>query len=140
VTSTPERYVLDTSAWLTFIEDEEGADEVELLLEKARAGECIIFTSFMSFMEVYYITCQERDVDEAHMRLDLISALPVIRAESTASLGVLAAEIKARYRLSVADAWIAALAKEQGAYLVHKDPEFEPLAACIQLHPLPYKP
>ena len=31
-------YVLDTSAWLTFIEDEDGADEVQKLLENAAAG------------------------------------------------------------------------------------------------------
>ena len=32
-----EIYVLDTSAWLTLIEDEAGADSVEELLEKARS-------------------------------------------------------------------------------------------------------
>ena len=53
--------VLDTSAWLTLIEDEAGADSVEELIEKARAGEIVVLISFMSFMEVYYITMQERD-------------------------------------------------------------------------------
>jgi predicted nucleic acid-binding protein len=48
-------YVLDTSAWLTLIEDEAGADTVQALLEKARAGEVVVLVSFMSFMEVYYI-------------------------------------------------------------------------------------
>jgi uncharacterized protein with PIN domain len=47
-------YVLDTFAWLTFIEDEAGADRIEELLEKARAGEIVVLVSFMSFMEVYY--------------------------------------------------------------------------------------
>jgi uncharacterized protein with PIN domain len=51
-----ELYVLDTSAWLTLIEDEAGADSVEELIEKARAGEIVVLISFMSFMEVYYIT------------------------------------------------------------------------------------
>jgi uncharacterized protein with PIN domain len=44
-------YVLDTSAWLTLIEDESGADVVQDLLEKARAGEIVIVVSFMSYME-----------------------------------------------------------------------------------------
>lgn len=47
-------YVLDTSAWLTLIEDETGADTVQALLEKAQAGEAVLLTSFMSYMEVYY--------------------------------------------------------------------------------------
>jgi predicted nucleic acid-binding protein len=37
-----------------------------------------------------------------------------------------AGKIKAAYRLSVADALIAAVAKLHQATLVHKDPEFEP--------------
>jgi len=41
-------YVLDTSAWLTLIEDESGADVVQELLEKARAGEIVIVVSFIA--------------------------------------------------------------------------------------------
>jgi uncharacterized protein with PIN domain len=49
-------YVLDTSAWLALIEDEEGADVVQNVLERAGSGNVQIFVSFMSFMEVFYIT------------------------------------------------------------------------------------
>lgn len=49
-------YVLDTSAWLTLIEDESGADVVQDLLEKARAGEIVIVVSFMSYMEAYLLS------------------------------------------------------------------------------------
>jgi hypothetical protein len=38
-------YVLDTSAWLTLIEDEAGADRIEALLEQARAGEIVVLVS-----------------------------------------------------------------------------------------------
>jgi predicted nucleic acid-binding protein len=132
-------YVLDTSAWLTLIEDEAGADIVQGLLEKARAGEVIVLVSFMSFMGVYYITLQECDRSEAQERVNLMTALPVLRVESTRALGILAAELKAAHRLSVADAWIAALAKERGATLVHKDPEFEQVEAMVKVLKLPYK-
>ena len=57
-------YVLDTSAWLTLIEDGAGAERIEELLDKARAGEIVVLVSFMSFMEVYYITMHERDRNE----------------------------------------------------------------------------
>ena len=132
-------YVLDTSAWLTLIEDEAGADLVEEILGKARVGEVVVLVSFMSFMEVYYITLQERDQGEALARVDLMAALPVLRIESTEALGILAAELKADHHLSVADAWIAALARERNATLVHKDPEFEQVEATIQVLKLPYK-
>jgi predicted nucleic acid-binding protein len=90
-------YVLDTSAWLTLIEDEAGVDTVQDLLEKARASEVVVLVSFMSFMEVYYITLQERDADEALERVELMAALPVLRVESTRVLSVLAAELKAAH-------------------------------------------
>ncbi len=90
-------------------------------------------------MEVYYITLQERDVNEAKQRIDLMMALPVLRVESSRALGINAAKIKARYRLSVADAWIAALASEHKAILVHKDPEFAQLTTLIEIMALPYK-
>jgi len=132
-------YVLDTSAWLTLIEDEAGADTVQELLERGRAGEATVLVSFMSFMEVYYITLQERDESEARERVNLMAALPVLRVESTRALGILAAELKAAHRLSVADAWIAALAQERGATLVHKDPEFKQVEAVVKVLELPYK-
>jgi predicted nucleic acid-binding protein len=132
-------YVLDTAAWLTLIEDESGADTVQQLLERARTGEIVVLASFMSFMEVYYVSLQERDWAEAGQRVELMAAMPVLRVESTRPLGILAAELEASNRLSVADAWIAALAKERNATLVHKDPEFEQVEGTIQALRLPYK-
>ncbi|MBI3802003.1 MAG: type II toxin-antitoxin system VapC family toxin [Deltaproteobacteria bacterium] len=135
----PPRYVLDTSALLTLIEDEAGADDVQALLEQAKRGEVSLLISFISFMEVYYISLQERGQEEAHERLRLMAALPMLRVESTETLTVLAGQLKAAHRLSVADAWIAALAQERDATLVHKDPEFEQLEATVKVLKLPYK-
>jgi ribonuclease VapC len=124
-----DMYVLDTSAWLTLIEDEAGAETVQELLEKARAGEVVVYVSFMSFMEVYYVTLQERGQAEAQERVELMAALPVLRVESSEALGMQAGGLKAEHSLSVADAWIAALALERGATLVHK----------VKVLKLPYK-
>lgn len=132
-------YVFDTSAWLALIEDEAGAETVQDVLERAASGNAKILVSFMSVMEVFYITLQERDIEEARTRLRLLESLPITRVESTASLSVAAAKLKAKHRISVADAWIAALAQESSATLVHKDPEFEVMGDQIQVLKLPYK-
>jgi len=50
-----------------------------------------------------------------------------------------AARLKARFRVSFADALIAAFAVRSSAILVHKDPEFEALADKVLQEPLPYK-
>jgi len=47
--------------------------------------------------------------------------------------------LKAAYRLSFADAWIAATAIFYDATLVHKDPEFEQLEDKLKALKLPYK-
>jgi predicted nucleic acid-binding protein len=93
----------------------------------------------MSFMEVYYISLQEKGLTEAEERTRLVAALPVARVESSEKLGVQAGALKAAHRLSVADAWIAALAQERNAALVHKDPEFEQVEAVVKVIKLPYK-
>ena len=121
------------------IEDEAGADSVEELIAQARAGEIVVLVSCMNFMEVYYLTMQERDRHEAQARADLMAALPGLRVDSTTALGLLAGELKAKHRLSVADAWIAALAQERNTTLVHKDPEFEQVEATVKVLKLPYK-
>jgi predicted nucleic acid-binding protein len=45
-----------------------------------------------------------------------------------------AAEYKARHKLSLADAFAAALAKEKKAELVTGDPEFKPLEKEIKIN------
>ncbi len=88
---------------------------------------------------MFYITLQERELEEAQTRLRLMGSLPVIRVESTVSMNINAATLKAKHRMSVADAWIAALAQERNATLVHKDPEFEQLQDEMKILQLPYK-
>lgn len=132
-------YVFDTSALLSLIEDEAGADMVQNVMETAISGDVRILVSLMSFMEVFYITMQERGIEEAETRVDLMESLPITRVESTTSLGMTAAKLKAKHRISVADAWIAALALERRAVLIHKDPEFEQVEDEIEVLKLPYK-
>jgi len=61
------------------------------------------------------------------------------RIESSPELALIAGEFKAKYRISFADAWIAAIAKHLGAILVHKDPEFESVETEVRVLKLPYK-
>jgi predicted nucleic acid-binding protein len=86
----PPRCVLDTSALLTLIESEAGVDDAQALLEQAKRGEVSLLVSLISFMEVYYISLQERGQEEAHERMQLMAAFPMLRVESTETLAVLA--------------------------------------------------
>jgi predicted nucleic acid-binding protein len=133
VTVSP--YLLDTSALLTLIEDEAGAARVEEILHEQP-----VVISWMSLLEVYYITQQERGVAEAEQRYALLKALPVTLLWTIDEPTLLtAARLKARHRLSLADTLIAACAIQQRATLLHKDPQFEALAGQLSLEALPYK-
>ncbi|MDP2277230.1 MAG: type II toxin-antitoxin system VapC family toxin [Nitrospirota bacterium] len=134
-----EVYVLDTSAILTYIEDEEGSDFVENLLIRAEADEIDIYLAFISLTEVFYITMQEKGDEEAIKRIELIKSLKVKIEESNEDLNLKAGRLKAKNNISLADAYIAALSHAADGILVHKDPEFEAISPSIKEHRLPYK-
>lgn len=137
--SNGETYILDTSAILTFIEDEDGSDVVNELLIKAEKGKLRIWLAFVSITEVFYITLQERDETEALRRIGLIQSLAVQVKESNEDINLKAGHFKAHNRISLADAYIAAVCVLNNWILVHKDPEFEKLVPMIREYRLPYK-
>jgi len=132
---SPERYLLDTSALLTLIEDETGAERVENVLTQ---GETLL--PWLALLEAHYITLQERGQPEADHRYALMKQLPVtILWEADEPILLTAARLKAVHHLSLADAIIAAFAIRHNVTLLHKDPEFEALAGQTALEALPYK-
>ncbi|MBA3061092.1 MAG: type II toxin-antitoxin system VapC family toxin [Nitrospirae bacterium] len=132
-------YVLDTSAIFTLTKAEEGSDMVEDILSLAGKGKNLVYLSFVSFMELYYVTWQEKSEDAARELIILVKSLPVHRVDSNERLTLSAGRLKANHRLSVADAFIAATAIEKGAVLVHKDPELEVISKYTETIELPYK-
>lgn len=129
------KYLLDTSAVLTFLEDEDGAERVESLLRQEE-----IILPYLVLLETYYITLQEEPEDVADKRYALLKQLPAtILWEVDEPTLLIAGRFKAYHRLSLADAIIAAFAQRQVAILVHKDPELEALTEFVQQEVLPYK-
>lgn len=129
------KYLLDTSAVLTFLEDEEGAERVEILLRHEE-----ILLPYLVLLETYYITLQEQPEDVADKRYALLKQLPAtILWEMDEPTLLTAGRFKAHHRLSLADAIIAAFARRQEATLVHKDPELEALKEFVEQEILPYK-
>lgn len=128
-------FVLDTSALLAFIEQEDGAEKVrEILLNHP------IIISWLSILEVVYISQREIGEEEALMRYALLKQLRAkIVWDADESLLLNAARIKAAHHLSLADAIIAAIATQNKAVLVHKDPEYEQLQDMLEMEILPYK-
>lgn len=128
-------YLLDTSALLTFIEDEEGADRVEQALEQPTT-----LLPWPVLLETCYITIQEEGQAEADRRIALIKQLNVkILWDMDESTLLNATRLKAEHRVSLADAIVAAFAIRKDAVLMHKDPEFDALIGMLPMEALPYK-
>ncbi len=124
---------------MTLFEDEDGAETVQRLLERAKKGEIIVFTSFVSFTEFFYITLREKGEEEAKKRIKIMDRLVITRVESSQEFGLIAGRLKATHKISFPDTWIAATAMFYDAILVHKDPEFEQLKDKVKVLELPYK-
>jgi predicted nucleic acid-binding protein len=120
------RWLLDTSALLALRDDEDGAERVAGLLQAAQSDESRCLVCFMSRMEVLYRVSKDEGEDKARLADAQLQSLPVAWVGCSDGLLEQAAAIKACHSLSVADAWIAAAAQQEGAVLVHKDPQFTP--------------
>ena len=132
-------FIIDTSAILTYIEDEDGAAYVENLLIEAEKGDVFIHIAFISLTEVFYITAREQNEAAALERLKLIQSLTIQVHESYENFNIDAGKLKANNNISIADAYIAALCYKLKGILAHKDPEYEKLSSLIKEYRLPYK-
>jgi predicted nucleic acid-binding protein len=128
-------FLPDTSAILTMMDNEEGADVVEGILRTRE----ILLPAVVLF-EVYYKTIQNRGMEIAELRYATLKSIRAKHiAELTEPVLLKGGEFKAEYQISLADSIIAAYAYLFEATLVHKDPEFEVLTMVDQVK-LPYKP
>ena len=132
-------YVLDTSALLTLQLNESGSDTVQEILLLAKKHKTFVFTSFISWTEVYYITAQRAGKDRAMETLVQMKCLPIHRINPDENQILLAGNLKTDFPISLGDAYVAALAIQKKATLVHKDPEFETLRSKLSQQALPYK-
>jgi predicted nucleic acid-binding protein len=131
--------VLDTSAVLSFLCDEDGADRVETHLIKARKGILTVYLSFVTLAEVFSSAIKKENRERAELYIASIKSWPVKWVHSSEEICLSAGALKARYRMSFADSFIAATALHTDSVLIHKDPEFDDLKAILPMERLPYK-
>ena len=128
-----ELVLLDTSALLALRDDEPGAQRVAaLLVDSAKGPAHSCLACFMSRMEVLYRVWKDEGERSGRLAHEQLLALPIRWVEASDALLMRAAELKAGFALSVADAWIAAAADLEGARLLHKDPEFRAIPQLAQ--------
>ncbi len=119
-----EVYVIDTSALIAFLADEEGADKVDLLLSAASRYEKKVYIHRLNVLEVYYLTLREEDEKKAHLMHELVSKLPAeILEYIDEQLIEEAGRMKAQFNISLSDAVVLATTSLKHAQLVSADRE-----------------
>jgi uncharacterized protein len=129
----PAAQILDSHALLKFLRDEPGAEAVAQILEKAGERDRPVHMTEVNYAEVQYMI-RRKDGDAAWRTIasELIAA-PIEFHPADRCLADRAAEFKVRFKISLADAFAAALTKEKEGELVTGDPEFKALEKEIKI-------
>jgi len=125
--------VLDSHALVTYFRDEPGAGQVEALMTKAAQADRPLHMTEVNYAEVKYILIRKDGSDAWEAAARILVGLPIEFHPADRALADLAADFKARLKLSLADAFAAALAKQKNAELVTGDPEFKAVEKEIRI-------
>jgi len=129
----PAAPVLDSHALLAFLRGEPGEEQVAALLEKAGVRDIPLHMTEVNYAEVKYSVLRKDGPERWEEIEPALPALPIEFHPADRRLADLAADFKARFKMSLADAFAAALAKERKAELVTGDSEFEALEKEIKI-------
>ena len=125
--------VLDSFALIAYFRDEPGAEAVENLLVTAGRKDVPLHMTDVNYAEVKYSIVKKDGTAAWEEAAKILQGLPIDFHSTTRALADTAADFKARHKISLADAFAAALAKEKKAELVTGDPEFKVLAKEIKI-------
>src|SRR4051812_4120039 len=119
--------VFDSYALIALFRQEQGYELVRELLVKIAADEAEGYITTINIGEVYYMTCRKSSQKNAEAALDALLKFPLLIIEADLKLSLEAAKLKAKYALSYADSFAAALTIVKKATLITGDDEFERL-------------
>ncbi|MFQ6114449.1 MAG: type II toxin-antitoxin system VapC family toxin [bacterium] len=132
-------FVLDSYALLCYFGDEDGADDVQDLLNRGRENECTLFLNVVNLAEIYYSVRRQDSSERASEVLSIIEDFPINLEQVDKSLALVAANFKAKFAVALADCFCAATAFNHTATIVTGDPDFEKFEGDISIKWLPRK-
>lgn len=125
--------VLDSWAVLAYLEDEPAGEKIGDILADAHENGDFLLMSVVNAGEVWYIIAREATDAEADRSLTELAEIGIEVIDADWKLSRIAAGFKAKYRMSFADCFAAALAKERKGILITGDPEFKQIQDSIQI-------
>ena len=120
-------FVLDSYALLAYFRNEEGGEKVEQLLNEAVADKHELHMTCINAGEVYYMAHRKDGADKAALVWKALQQFPIHIIEVDLAFTFKAASLKAKYRLSFADAFAVAFSIIKKATLITGDKGFDSL-------------
>jgi predicted nucleic acid-binding protein len=117
--------VFDSYTVLALFFEEPGAEVVEEILHEAAMADKPVLITAMNWAEVLYRMKRKRGDDGVATAKRFQATMPLDVAVVDRAMAETAAEFKAAHKISLADGFAAALAKQKQADLVTGDPEFK---------------
>lgn len=129
--------VLDSWSVLAYLEDEPAGETVGDIIAHAHEHGISLMMSLVNVGEVWYIVARETSAKEADACIDELQQLGITFVEVDWTLARQAALLKSKHKMSFADCFAAALAKERGGEVVTGDLEFSQIENEVTVHWLP---
>ncbi len=120
------RILLDTKPIIKLLAKEEGWEQVAAIMTNIEAGKIEAAISVVTLTEIYYKYQQEGRPDLATTRTDQLrysTYIEKITIDDT--VAVKAGELKGKYKIPIADAYIAASAHAWNGTVISDDPDFK---------------
>jgi len=117
-----DKYILDACALLALVYKETGGDLVKSTLKQASEGSIIIYMNKVNLYEAYYDVVRSKGLQQAGIVYNMVlkSPIQIIDNISDAVLRQ-GAQLKSKYRMSLADSVLLGEALTLGASVITSD-------------------
>ena len=116
--------VLDSWAVISYLEGEATATKVADIIADTHEEQIPLLMTVVNGAEVWYIIARQTSAAEADASIKQLRQLGIEFVEADWSLSKDAGYFKSKNKMSLADGYAAALAKQKKAHLATGDPEF----------------
>jgi predicted nucleic acid-binding protein len=129
----PRAIVLDSWAIMSYLGGEPSAEKVADIMADAHDEHIPLFMTVVNAGEVWYILAREVSVVEADSSIRQLRQLGISFVDADWDLAHQAAGFKSKHKMSFADCFAAALAKDKKAHLITGDKEFAQVEGEISI-------
>jgi len=133
MTKKAKAYVLDTWAVIAYLEDEPSASQIADLIATAHEEAIPVYMTVVNVGEVWYTIAREVSEADANGSIKELRDLRIQFVDADWELTQEAARFKSQNKMSYADCYAAALAKNYKADLVTGDREFKAVEKVVSI-------